>query len=150
MNSHLCCSKCCVSLMCSICTCVKETEMTNQLRSEHPHADILRAIAEGKELEWSNVPNPTKYEIVSGDSAIFVLGNYSKYPHFSMRIKQEVKTGWIALMNVDPDDIDLKKVANSVAVYPTREEAIAMAKSFSRIKTVACIKVSYIPGEGLN
>lgn len=105
------------------------------MTQEHPHADILRAIADGKEFEWSNASNPTKYEAVSGDSAIFVLANYSKYPHFSMRVKPEVRIGWI---NIYP--------TYTSEIHATKEAAIER-----RTKDVctACIKISYTPGEGL-
>jgi hypothetical protein len=106
-------------------------------RVEHKYADILRAIADGKEIQYKLTTGAWCTDATSDKSFILerLNGNYA------FRIKPEVKTGWIALYeNTQPD-----VVASATHVHPTKEEAIKWANRSPH----TVIQISYTPGEGL-
>ncbi len=105
---------------------------------EHPHAIILRAIADGKEIQvWSTCNE----DWLTCDEEVF-FSKQQQRSDVPFRIKPEVKTGWIALYeNTQPD-----VVASATHVHPTKEEAIKWANRPPH----TVIQISYTPGEGLS
>lgn len=98
----------------------------NPMSTPHPHADILRAIADGKEIE--TLSSGQTHWLGCGDDYFFLK---CKEIGRKFRVKPETKTFWLFIYN-----------DGEVSRYDT----IPKNKSLD----VAAIKeITYTPGEGL-
>lgn len=110
----------------------------------HPNAEILRAIAEGKEVQWKNTNASGKWHdlyLVGRREEAAIICLLQGADHLQWRIKPEKKTGWI---NVYVSE----HIATSrhAIIWDTKQEADKNADHNSRI---ACIQITYEEGEGL-
>lgn len=131
----------------------KELNMTqenNATKGQHPHADILRAIADGKTIQWKYDKSEDKdsyvWEDLQPTHALACLSQYGGRNNYHFRVKPETITGWIRIYS------------NAGAHFPVefihkfREDAL---KGFEedmgnkKYTPVACIQITYTPGEGL-
>lgn len=104
----------------------KDMKMTEP----HKHADVLIAIAEGKQVQYMS---PSVHKWVT--SPPHTSGNPINFPEYEWRIKPELITVWI---NVYPDYFHIVR-------YENKEEADKVASPYR----IACTKLTYTPGEGL-
>lgn len=110
---------------------------------QHPHAEILRAIADGKEVE---------YHYADDNSFWYAFNNKWNLMNdrsITFRVKPEVKTGWIVIMEVHHSDDEVTKQHNCTAIHYTREQAIEAASNYPSCLNVAIKEITYTPGEGL-
>lgn len=114
--------------------------MTNP--NQHPHADILRAIADGKEIEYTATTKGIEYRwMICPPKSIFYYLNRPE--DYAFRIKPETKTGWIAIY--PPGFSGPSGVTIVSDMYQTKQLLeIAMSD-----KPIAIIQITYTPGEGL-
>jgi hypothetical protein len=112
----------------------------NPLNTPHPQADILRAIADGKEIQvQDSLDSAQNWVDVSGDMAIFRLTD----SRFYVRIKPESKTGWINIYSTSQTELGKVAVLGDLCI--SKEIADKTAAGHRE----ACIQINYIPGEGL-
>lgn len=105
----------------------------------HKHAEILKALAEGKTIQYKNVHcdnvwRDMPYTTVGDVWNSLCLG---KDTSFSFRVKPEKKKGWI---NIYPTNQCSEKV------HATKEAATIADGAEWRI---ACIEIEYDEGQGL-
>lgn len=112
-------------------------EAIMSLPKEHPYADILRAIADGKEIETRRPTDMKWEECRSG----YFFVNYTN-SDIEFRIKPEVKTGWIGIYSYNNISGRLSLISD---MYESKEQVINNASS----ELEAVIQISYTPGEGL-
>jgi hypothetical protein len=137
------------STLCRACdfdTIEKETEMNTETETKpnqpvpHRWAEVIKAWAEGKEIEYKCAPRPWKTYDQNGSDDNGFSPAFNE-PILEWRIKPETKTGWINLYNSYRAGI----YAGST-IYKTREAALAGEMTVMRI---ACIQITYTEGEGL-
>lgn len=108
------------------------------MKPQHKFADILRAIADGKKVQWSNL-SLSKIEwydySVTDESATFYLMTAAS--HLKWRIKPEKIVQWFNIYSVN-DSFDAYG-------YSTKELADKNANGYR----IACIRVEFEKGEGL-
>jgi hypothetical protein len=111
---------------------------------EHPHADIFRAIADGKTIQWKAAKSldidKDTWEDIPETHVLQCLAQYLGRNNHHFRIKPETKTGWIILSNI-------KSGRFSSCVYPTKQEAELVAAECEDIEAIK--EITYTPGEGL-
>lgn len=117
--------------------------MTNP--TPHPYAEILRAIADGKQIQWAigktNEEIARSWEDVDPTSAIQCLAQYMGRKEHHFRIKPETKTGWIGIA----------KGGGTWGVCKTKEELIKFLQDHNWLEACAAIiEITYTPGEGLD
>lgn len=113
----------------------------------HPQADILRAIADGKTIQWkaarSEDIDEDKWEDLDPKYTLNCIAQYLGGKHHHFRIKPETKTGWIAIY--PPGFSGPSGVTIVSDMYQTKQLLeIAMSD-----KPIAIIQITYTPGEGL-
>jgi hypothetical protein len=116
------------------------------------HLEIIQAFKEGKTIERQNNALISGYqEWVEIPTVIEYLKICTLF-EMEFRVKPEVITGWI---NIYPPEYNMHKdtlagvLGNSGGVYATKELAKTIHKNNHTIHRVACIQISYTPGEGL-
>lgn len=109
----------------------------------HPHAEILRAIADGKEIESRLIKlgitgGVGRWEDDLSLAAVFArMTSTDTQYRYEFRIKPEIKTGWINLFQNG-------KEIYTAGIWDTKEEANNCTAT-----RIACIPIQYTPGEGL-
>jgi hypothetical protein len=103
---------------------------------QHPHADILRAIADGKEIQYQDDASNEWHSF--DPSQEMSLLNQNSY--VMLRIKPEVKTGWVGIMKSSSDHAPVTNI------YPTKERLFG-AHTAGQLQAIK--EITYTPGEGL-
>ena len=108
----------------------------------HPWADVLIAIAEGREVQFRSVGGGcywtdfrADYHAWPGVSSEILnpIGN----PHLEWRVKPQKLKRWVNVYKVD----------NSVVMWETKEEADKAGAGDCR--RIACIEIEFEEGDGL-
>ena len=105
------------------------------MATAHKHADILRAIADGKVVEYK----------IEGkwNTRLTEYTNPLTTPYLEWRIKPEKKIAWL---NIYPDiNGDSNSTSDCGIMYHSKEEADKLRYP----GRLACIKIEYEHGEGL-
>ena len=128
----------------------KETEMTTETETKsdqsqpmpHRWAEVIKAWADGKEIQWRYVePGNNWVTYSSADRPSTML--FSADQSCEWRIKPETKTGWIIIYN----DNTLSKL-----IHETEERCRYMsicANGGIAANIAAIIPITYTEGEGL-
>lgn len=111
--------------------------MTNPI--PHPHADILRAIADGKTEFQRKYTGLYDWEPCDATVILYYIQQEADEPKF--RIKPETKTGWINIYSGEPLG------TTGIDIWSSKEYADISADQV--LTRVACIQITYTPGEGL-
>jgi hypothetical protein len=109
---------------------------SDQSTKPHPNAEILRAIADGKTVEWKDrgFVNWSEFNPYS-PSRLNWLITPNGSTDIQWRIKPEPITAWINLYQ-----------NGTGSIWLTKEEA----DNCANINRIACIQISYTPGEGIS
>lgn len=117
-----------------------------QPNTPHPYAAILRAIADGKEIQvCSTTVKPSLWEDCTATFCLNRIESGAK-EFYDFRIKPETKTIWVLFYHALGDGADYTRAygaANKDAVY-------AFIANTPHITPKGIREISYTPGEGLD
>ena len=123
------------------CADSKLFQKVKPMIKEHPQAEILRAIADGKTIQWKiDKDQCDEWCDVPDAEIINCLSMYGGGRDHHFRVKPETITGWIGIA----------KGGGTFGPYVSKEVLINYLKAENWFGAcVAIIQITYSPGEGL-
>ena len=106
----------------------------------HRWAEVIKAWAEGKTIQCRSVDMIGSKWADSDPSNDTMYGPWHNRKDLEWRIKPEVKTGWITIHNYGGESY----AGNTI--YESQQLA---NKTTAHTGVIACIPITYTPGEGL-